>query len=65
MTYVYNMKNISIEKLKAHLAENAKGLREMYNKSIATGKKVNGYTSDQLLVMAERYEKNAKTGTIR
>lgn len=44
------------ENLKSHYAQNAADLKAMYVKSMKTGKKVNGYTSDELFHHYNRYE---------
>lgn len=52
------MFGVSIERIKEQYLANAQGLEKMYNKAIATGKKVNGYTAEQLeAITAEYYQK--------
>lgn len=41
--------------IKAHYAENARQLQRMADKAKATGKKVNGYTFEQLQAKAAEY----------
>ena len=53
------MYGVSIEAIKAQYAANAQGLEKMYNKAVETGKKVNGYTADQLKEKVEEYKKLA------
>jgi hypothetical protein len=50
---------VSVERIKAQYLENAKGLEEMYVKAVTTGKKVNGYTADQLYELKKEYYKRA------
>jgi len=47
--------NITVQRAKEMYAANAKALREMYGKAVCTGKKVNGYTADDLLTSWEQY----------
>lgn len=42
------MMNVTLEQVDAQYAANAEGFREMYNKAKQTGKKVGGYTANQL-----------------
>lgn len=44
---------ITMERLNEQYAANANDLKKMMDKALSTGKKVNGYTADQL---KERYE---------
>lgn len=53
------MFGVSIERIKEQYLANAQGLEKMYNKAIATGKKVNGYTTEQLEAMAAEYYQKA------
>lgn len=49
---------VSIERIKEQYLDNAKTFEKMYNKAIATGKKVNNYTAEQLeQLTAEFYQK--------
>ena len=50
------MYNITVEALKIQYKANAEGLERMYNKAVSTGKKVNGYTADQLKIKVEQYK---------
>lgn len=54
--------NCSVEQLRAHYGKNAQVLREMLTKAETTGKKVNGYTAQQLRDMVTDHEKLAKGG---
>lgn len=45
------------EQVKRVLANNAKQIRGMHAKAVATGKKVSGYTAEELDADATRYEK--------
>ncbi len=47
---------VSIEAIKAQYLANAQGMERMYNKAIETGKKVNGYTAEQLKVKVEEFK---------
>jgi hypothetical protein len=47
--------NVSVERIKEQYAANAKGLQAMYEKALEKGKKVGGYTADQLKQMAADY----------
>lgn len=51
--------NVPVERIKEQYLANANGLQKMYEKAIKTGKKVNGYTADQLKNMASAYFKKA------
>ena len=48
------------EQIKRQYKSNLEGLTKMLNKAILTGKKVNGYTTDQLSAMVEQYTELAK-----
>jgi hypothetical protein len=52
--------NVSPEMIKKQYAENAKQLKAMYDKAIATGKKVNGFSAPQLEKLYKQAEKNSK-----
>lgn len=54
------MFGVSVSQIKKQYAENLKGLKRMLEKAQKTGKKVNGYTEDQLISMVEKYSKLAK-----
>jgi hypothetical protein len=45
------------EQIKKQVKANAEGLRKMEARAIEKGKKVGGFTADQLAEMASRYEK--------
>jgi len=45
----------TIEQAKAMFAKNAIGCRSMLERAVRTGKKVNGYTADQLRASVEAY----------
>jgi hypothetical protein len=45
----------TMEQLHTQYVANAAGLKNMHNKAIETGKKVNGYTEAQLEAMVEKY----------
>lgn len=55
-----NFFGVSVENLKRQYAENAKVMETMYTKAVQTGKKVNGYTADQLKNMVADYKQRAK-----
>lgn len=42
------MYGVSVEAIKAQYLANAQGMERMYNKAIDTGKKVGGFTAEQL-----------------
>lgn len=44
------------DSLSLHLIRNAKSLWDMHDKAIAAGKKVNGYTAEELEASARDYE---------
>jgi hypothetical protein len=48
--------NVSVEAIKAQYAANAESMERMYNKAIETGKKVNGYTAEQLKAKVEEFK---------
>jgi hypothetical protein len=48
------------EQIKAQYKKNAEGIRQMLNKAISTGKKVNGYYAYQLEEMLEQTLKLAE-----
>lgn len=48
------------EQIRKQVKANAEGLRKMEAKAVKTGKKVGGYTADQLNQMASRYENMLK-----
>lgn len=50
----------SPEVIKMQYLANAKGLEQMYKKAVETGKKVNGYTADQLEKLYKQYYDKAK-----
>lgn len=50
----------SDEQIKRQVKANAEGLRKMEARALQTGKKVGGFTADQLSEMAVHYEKLAK-----
>jgi len=56
---VAKMLGVSLERIKEQYLSNAQGLEKMYNKAVATGKKVNGYTADQLDKMAADFYQRA------
>lgn len=51
---------VSVERIKQQYAENAKQLEQMYNKAVATGKKVNGFTAEYLKAKVTEYKHKAK-----
>jgi len=53
------MFGVSVERIKEQYAYNAEGLEQMHKKAVSTGKKVNGYTADQLEKMTAEYYKKA------
>lgn len=55
---------VTVERIREQYSENAKALKQMHNKSIRTGKKVNGYTELHLSEMVAEYELKAKGGTL-
>lgn len=54
------MFNTSEENIKKQYAANAAGLKRMYDKAINTGKKVNGFTAEELKEHFLLYEKLSK-----
>lgn len=50
---------VSVERLKEQYLENAKGLEQMHKKAVSTGKKVSGYTAEQLEKMTTDFYKRA------
>lgn len=48
------------DQIKAQIKVNAEGLRKMENRAKLTGKKVGGFTSEELHTMASRYENMLK-----
>ena len=59
LTQTAVMYGITVERLKAQYLANAKGLERMYEKALKTGKKVGGYTADQLKNKVAEYYKLA------
>lgn len=53
------MYGVTIEVIKAQYLANAKGMERMYNKAVETGKKVGGFTADQLKERIEQFKKLA------
>ena len=54
------MFNCSMEQLNNQYAANAKTLEGMRKKAEATGKKVNNYTADQLVILEGKFKELAK-----
>lgn len=52
--------NVSVDRIKEQYKANAEILDRMYKKSVSTGKKVNGYTADQLFKMVADFKNKAK-----
>jgi len=50
------MYGITVERLKQQYADNAKGMERMYNKAVTTGKKVGGFTAEQLKEKIEQFK---------
>lgn len=48
------------EQLRSQYLANAKQLKEMHDKAVRTGKKVNKFSADQLKHLYEQAEKNAR-----
>jgi DeoR/GlpR family transcriptional regulator of sugar metabolism len=48
--------NTSEDRIRKQYSDNASILKQMYDKAIKTGKKVNGYTAAQLKENYERFE---------
>ncbi len=57
---IANQFGVSVEQLKKQYFNNALQLEKMYKKAIATGKKVNGFTADQLKAYCTEYYNKAK-----
>lgn len=53
---IAKMYGITIERLKEQYKANAEGMERMYNRAIQTGKKVGGFTSDQLKAKVEEFK---------
>ena len=53
------MYGVSVDTIKAQYLSNAQGMERMYNKAVATGKKVGGFTADQLKEKIEQFKKLA------
>lgn len=53
---VCTMFGCTIEQLNQQYAANARTFRTMHAKAVATGKKVNRYTAEELDAMASKYE---------
>ena len=53
------MHGVTVEAIKAQYAANAQGMERMYNKAVSTGKKVGGFTADQLKVKIDQFKKLA------
>lgn len=54
------MFTIKTDSIRPHYAQNTKGLRQLWDKAVRSGKKVNGYTAIQLEEMTLRYEAMSK-----
>ena len=54
------MFGVSIQRIKDQYLANAKGLQQMLDKAVKTGKKVNNYTKEQLKEMVAKYNDLAK-----
>ncbi len=54
-----NLLGCTMDQLNSQYAANAQQLEKMYEKAVATGKKVNGYTAAQLDKMTGDYYKMA------
>lgn len=52
---VAQMFKVPVANVKVQYAANAETLKKMYDKAVATGKKVSGYTADQLLNHHQQY----------
>lgn len=48
--------NISLKRISEQYADNAKGIETMLLKAIKTGKKVNGYTAEQLKELLKKFQ---------
>jgi hypothetical protein len=57
---VCRMFNIPVERLNQQYAANAATFKTMYDKAVKTGKKVNGYTADQLKKLYDQYTQLSK-----
>jgi hypothetical protein len=53
------MFGVSIERIKEQYLANAQGLEKMHQKAVLTGKKVNGYTAEQLEKLTADYYQRA------
>jgi len=51
--------SVPVENVKRQFAANAINLEKMHTKAVDTGKKVNGYTAEQLAEAVEFYKKSA------
>lgn len=51
---------VTVEAIKAQYLANAQGLERMYNKAVSTGKKVGGYTAEQLKEKVDQFKKLAQ-----
>lgn len=51
-----NLFGVSVDRIKQQYAENTKGLKKMLDKAKISGKKVNGYSADQLQVLVTEFE---------
>lgn len=59
-TQAANLFNVPLDRIKEQYKANAEILAGMHKKAIATGKKVNGYTADQLSKMVVDFQNRAK-----
>lgn len=50
------MYGVSVEAIKAQYLANAQGMERMYNKAVETGKKVGGFTAEQLKEHVEAFK---------
>ena len=50
------MYGVTVEAIKAQYLANAQGMERMYNKAVETGKKVGGYTADQIKERIEAFK---------
>ena len=50
------MYGVPVEAIKAQYLANAQGMERMYNKANATGKKVGGFTAEQLKSKIEEFK---------
>jgi len=53
------MYGVTVEAIKAQYLANAQGIERMYNKAVDTGKKVGGFTAEQLKAKVEEFKKLA------